>query len=454
MKQYTRHDAKIARDNRASVGREIRRHVNRSTHARVAAGRRDPIALLEQSSRGRLQDLVPIRYGRMLQSPFTFLRGSAAVMAHDLARTPATGVMAQLCGDCHLLNFGLFASPERQLVFDLNDFDETHPGPWEWDLKRLAASFVVAARDAGISDAKSRDIVAECARRYRECMERASHMAPLDVWYDKVEWRQVIAMAPDAKSRKFREQVALQAKRRIVDHLFPKITKVVDGKARLVDQPPLIYHVDAQDYAERVRHAFDAYRSSLSDDRRVLLDRYRLVDFALKVVGIGSVGTRCYVALLLSAEDHPLFLQFKEARTSVLEPYTQPCTYANQGQRVVMGQRLMQSTSDIFLGWSRDNGQDFYVRQLRDMKFSVPLDGFNAERLARYAHLCGWTLARSHARSADSATIAGYLGKSGQFDEALGKFAVAYADQTEKDHAALVKAVRSGRLQALRPDGS
>ncbi|MFO1312956.1 MAG: DUF2252 domain-containing protein [Burkholderiales bacterium] len=453
MKEHTRHDAKVARESRASVGRDLRKRVGRATHAKVAAGRRDPIALLEASSRGRVRDLVPIRYGRMLQSPFTFLRGSAAVMAHDLARTPSTGVQAQICGDCHLLNFGLFASPERQLVFDINDFDETHPGPWEWDLKRLAASFVVAARDAGISDAKARDIVVGCARAYRECMARVSHLAPLEVWYEKVEWQQVIEMAPDAKARKFREQVRDQAKRRIVDHLFPKITQVIDGKARLVDQPPLIFHVDAPDYEERVAHAFAAYRASLSDDRRVLLDRYRLVDFAVKVVGIGSVGTRCYIALLLSAEDHPLFLQFKEAVTSVLEPYTQRCTYGNQGQRVVMGQRLMQSTSDIFLGWSRDAGQDFYVRQLRDMKFSVPLDGFNAVRLARYAHLCGHTLARSHARSADAATVAGYLGKGDPFEEALATFAIAYADQTEKDHAALVKAVRSGRIHALRPEG-
>lgn len=452
MKEHTRHDAKVARDDRALAGRELRQSVARGAHATVATGRRDPIAILERSNRGRLAELVPIRYGRMVQSPFTFLRGSAAVMAYDLARTPVTGVLAQLCGDCHLLNFGLFASPERQLVFDINDFDETHPGPWEWDLKRLAASFVIAARDAGISDARARSIVAQCAHAYREWIERTSHMAPLDVWYEKIEWRKVVEMAPDAKARKFREQVEQAAKRRIVDHLFPKITKVVDGKARLVDQPPLLYHVDVPDIEARVKRAFAAYRASLSDDRRVLIDRYRLVDFALKVVGIGSVGTRCYVALLLSAEDHPLLLQFKEAVTSVLEPYTQPCSYANQGQRVVMGQRLMQSTSDIFLGWARGREADFYVRQLRDMKFSIPLDGFNAERLGRYASLCGWTLARSHARSADAAAIAGYLGKGDHFDKALAKFAVAYADQTEKDHATLVKAVRAGRVQALLPE--
>jgi uncharacterized protein (DUF2252 family) len=446
--------APVARtpEERRAAGKALRDSIRRQSHGnwKIASRDRDPIRLLIQSGRGRLQELMPIRYGRMVRSPFTFLRGAASVMAHDLARMPHTGLQVQACGDCHLLNFGLFATPERNLIFDLNDFDETHPGPWEWDLKRLVASFVVAGRDSQLSDAQARDAVLECARTYRDRMRGSSRMAPIDLWYDRLDMRTLIAEAPDAEARKFRERLAVQATRRVVEHLFPKITHRKDGQYRLVDQPPILFHVSEPDFEQRARAAMAAYRLTLSDDRRVLLDRYRLVDIALKVVGIGSVGTRCYIVLLISEREQPLLLQFKEAGRSVLEPYTARSVYENQGQRVVIGQRLMQSSSDIFLGWVRGKyGNDFYVRQLRDMKMSLPVDGLSAARLLRWANAAGRTLARAHARSGDATMLAGYLGRGDAFERAMVKFAFAYADQTERDHGALVKAVRAGRVEIL-----
>lgn len=413
--------------------------------------RRDPIDILEESNQDRLAELVPIRYGRMLASPFTFLRGSAALMAYDLANTPSTGLRIQACGDCHLLNFGLFATPERNLVFDINDFDETLPAPWEWDVKRLTASFAVAGRDNRFSGAENRAVVLECARAYREHLREYSRMSPLEVWYARLDVENLIAAAPNEKARKIRQRYADKARERIVENLFPKIANRAGGRHRLVDQPPLLFHLPEPDFEERVCEALSAYRESLSDERRVLLDRYRLEDFALKVVGIGSVGTRCFVGLFFDEENHPLMLQFKEACRSVLEPYCGKSRYDNQGQRVVIGQRLMQSASDIFLGWTRGRqGYDYFVRQLRDMKMSVPVEGgASAVQFKRYAEICGWTLARAHAKSGDAATISGYLGKGDTFDRAVGEFSMEYADQTEKDHAALMKAVRSGRVQAI-----
>jgi uncharacterized protein (DUF2252 family) len=440
---------------RETGGRALRDRVPRAAHGtwKPSRDRRDPVATLEKSSRGRLPELKPIRYGRMARSPFTFLRGSAAVMAADLAHTPGTGVRVQACGDCHLLNFGLFATPERSLVFDINDFDETHPGPWEWDLKRLAASIVVAARDNGLSESKGRDAVLECARAYRMHMAECTRKTPLDVWYEKLDFTAAIADAPDAASRKLRERIAAKARQRVVEYMFPKIAKMAGGQYRVVDQPPLLYHVAESDFADRAHAGLEAYRESLPDERRILLDRYRLVDFALKVVGIGSVGSRCYIALLMSDENHPLILQFKEAGRSVLEPYTQKCAYDNQGQRIVTGQRLMQSSSDIFLGWVRGKrGHDFYVRQMRDMKMSIPLEGLSAAHLNQYTDACGWTLARAHAKSGDPAMISSYLGKGDRFDRALAKFAVAYADQTERDHAGLLKAIRAGSVTILEEE--
>ena len=386
----------------------------------------------------------------MVRSPFTFFRGSAALMAYDLATTPITGIRVQACGDCHLLNFGVFATPERNLVFDLNDFDETLPAPWEWDIKRLVVSFLIAGRDNRLSDADGRDAVLECVRAYREHLRECSRMRPLEIWYQRLDAKAMIGAAPSAKERRFRQQIADRARERVTENLFPKIARAVGGRHRLVDQPPILFHVAEPGFAERVHEAAADYRNSLPDERRVLLDRYRLEDFALKVVGIGSVGTRCYIGLLFSEDGHPLILQFKEAVRSVLEPYAGKSAYNNQGQRVVVGQRLLQSSSDIFLGWVRGRrGYDFYVRQLRDMKMSMPVEGFSATRLKLYAEMCGWTLARAHAKAGDAATISGYLGKGDTFDQAMSDFAVAYADQTQKDHAALVKAVNSGRIQAL-----
>jgi uncharacterized protein (DUF2252 family) len=440
------------RSERLATGKALRAHVPRESHAEWKAPRRgrDPIAILEASNRGRLHELVPIRYGRMVRTPFTFLRGSAALMARDLATLPSTGIDVQACGDCHLLNFGTFATPERNLVFDLNDFDETLPAPWEWDVKRLVVSFQIAARNNRQSDAVGRRAVLECVRAYREHLRECSKMRPLEVWYKRMDAKALIDGAPNASERKFRQQIARRARERVLENLFPKITTLVGGRHRIVDQPPILFHVAEPDFAARVEEGLADYRKTLSDDRRVLLDRYRLEDCALKVVGIGSVGTRCYIGLMFSEDGHPLILQFKEAVRSVLEPYAGKSVHENQGQRVVAGQRLMQSSSDIFLGWVRGRrGYDFYVRQLRDMKMSMPVDGFNPGQLMLYARMCGWTLARAHAKSGDAATISGYLGKSDVFDRALAKFALAYADQIQKDHAALVNAIRRGRVKAL-----
>lgn len=441
-----------SREERINAGRLLRERVPRTSHAAwlPPAKHRDPIAILEQSNEDRLQELVPIRYGRMLRSPFTFLRGSAALMAHDLATTPNTGIRVQACGDCHLLNFGLFATPERNLVFDLNDFDETLPAPWEWDIKRLAASFTVCGRDGRLPDAQSRDAAVACVRAYRENLREYSKMSPLEVWYSRMDTQQLIDLAPDEKVKKIRQQLFDKARERVGESVFPKIAQQVGGRSRIVDQPPILYHVADPEFMDKVREGLADYRETLSDERRVLLDRYRLEDAALKVVGIGSVGTRCFIGLFFSEENHPLILQFKESCHSVLAPYAGKSQYENQGQRVVMGQRLMQSSSDIFLGWTRGRaGRDFFVRQLRDMKMSAPVEGISAAQLKRYAGLCGSVLARAHAKSGDAATISGYMGKGDTFDEALGDFALAYASQTEQDYAALVKAVNSGRLEAL-----
>ena len=441
-----------SREERIQIGKSLRERLPRSSHAiwHPPAAGREPIEIIEASNQGRLQELIPIRYGRMLRSPFTFLRGSAALMAYDLATTPKTDIIVQACGDCHLLNFGFFATPERNLVFDINDFDETLPAPWEWDLKRLVVSFVIAGRDSDLSDQESKAAAIDCARSYREHLREYSRLSPLEIWYTRIGVEQAIEMAPDEKTRKIREQMMAKARERIIEHLYPKIVTQTGGRNRFVDQPPILYHVNEPDWETLVREGLEDYRQSLPEERRVLFDRYQLEDFALKVVGIGSVGTRCYIALFFSEDNHPLILQVKEACPSVLEPYTAKSQYENQGQRVVTGQRLMQSSSDIFLGWTQGRrGKDFYLRQLRDMKFSLPIEGVSAVQLQRYAEFCGWTLARAHAKSGDAATISGYLGKGDQFDLAMGEFAIAYAEQTERDHAALVEAVKTGRVEAL-----
>ncbi|MFN6233227.1 DUF2252 domain-containing protein, partial [Microcystis sp.] len=356
-----------SREERIQIGKSLRERLPRSSHAiwQPPAAGREPIEIIEASNQGRLQELIPIRYGRMLRSPFTFLRGSAALMAYDLATTPKTDIIVQACGDCHLLNFGFFATPERNLVFDINDFDETLPAPWEWDLKRLVVSFVIAGRDSDLSDRESKAAAIDCARSYREHLREYSRLSPLEVWYTRIGVEQVLEMAPDEKTRKIREQMMTKARERIIEHLYPKIVTQSGGRNRFVDQPPILYHVNEPDWETLVREGLEDYRQSLPEERRVLFDRYQLEDFALKVVGIGSVGTRCYIALLFSEDNHPLILQVKEACPSVLEPYTAKSQYENQGQRVVTGQRLMQSSSDIFLGWTQGRrGNNFYLRQL------------------------------------------------------------------------------------------
>jgi len=435
---------------RMESGKKRRSEVPRSSHAvcRVAPDRADPIALLEESNQPRLRHLVPIRYGRMLASPFTFLRGSPVVMAHDLAETPVSGIRVQACGDAHLMNFGVYASPERNLLFDLNDFDETLPGPWEWDLKRLAASCVVAGRSHGITGRDCVDAARAAARSYRRRIGEYGGMRLLDVWYSRVDAQTVL----DVVSRSSRKELAKdleKARRRTSLQALSKLTSVVDGHLRIVESPPLVCHVHEQGVREGLRRVFRGYYASLSDDRRALVERYRFVDVSLKVVGVGSVGTRCYVMLLdASHSEDPLFLQIKEALPSVLEPHAGPSRYRNHGRRVVVGQHLMQASSDIFLGWSSDGERHYYVRQLRDMKGSADLLTMNGSDLIQYAQLCGWVLARAHARSGDAAAIAGYLGNSEVFDDAVASFADAYADQTEKDYETLKAAVQSGRIPA------
>lgn len=445
-----------SRDERIAAGKQLREQLPRQQHGKWQASndRRDPVEILEKSNQGRIPELVPIRYGRMLHSPFTFLRGSAGLMACDLASQPNTAIHLQICGDCHLLNFGMFATPERNLVFDINDFDETLPAPWEWDVKRLAVSFVVAGRDQGLSEDDCRDSAQECARAYREELRKYSKMSPVEVWYTRLDLEKLIEEAPDEKTRRRREDLAERARERVIENMFPEIVAQAGGRYRFVDQPPLLYHVDnLPDLRERWLDGLAAYRDTLSDDRKILYDRYRFEDAAQKVVGIGSIGTRCGVALFFSEENHPLILQVKEAGRSVLEPYVQKCRYENQGQRVVIGQRLMQSSSDIFLGWARGrSGADFYIRQLRDMKLSVPVEGASASDLARYAGICGSVLARAHAKSGDSATISGYLGKGDQFDNAIAQLASSYADQNELDYKRLLEAERKGHIRALREE--
>jgi uncharacterized protein (DUF2252 family) len=435
---------------RLAMGKACRRQVPRSSHAdwKPPANRPDPIDLLEMSNRSRLPHLVPIRHGRMLESPFTFLRGAPGVMAHDLASTPITGFRAQLCGDAHLRNFGVYASPERHLLFDINDFDETLPGPWEWDLKRLAASFFVVARCNGFREAACMEAARTCGRLYRQRMREYSAMGVLDVWYSQVNAETALQVFGRGGRQALARELE-KARRRIGPLGLAKFTRMIGGRLQLIEDPPILTHLHDDRLSEWLRKMFRDYLSSLAEERRQLLQRYRFLDFALKVVGVGSVGTRCYVVLLDSSHyGDPLLLQAKEAQASVLEPYAGRSPYRNHGHRVVLGQRLIQAASDIFLGWSSIAGHDCYFRILRDMKAVAPIAAMSPADLCDYAELCGWVLARAHARSGDPAQIAGYLGKGEIFDEALAAFAKAYADQTEQDYQALVAAVKAGRIHA------
>lgn len=445
---------KRSRTDRKADGKAMRLAVPLASHAawQAPAHRRDPVELLIESGVGRVPELLPIRYGRMLQSPFTFYRGAAAIMTADLAGLPKTGIQVQACGDCHLVNFGSFATPERRQIFGINDFDETLPAPWEWDIKRLVASFIVAGRNNGFTTDESREAALACVRSYREQMRGFSKMQALDVWYFSIDMDTVLeTIEDDIAKERAKKRFSKARNRDVMDEDFPSMVTFENGEHRIRDNPPLIYHLQTEEATAvnaRVREAFDRYRDTLADDRRVLLDRYEFKDIAMKVVGVGSVGTRCSIALLMGGAEEPLFLQVKEARTSVLEPYAGRSEYANHGERVVMGQRLMLSASDIFLGWVEGKeGNHFYVRQLRDMKLKPLVELFTPSVMAQYAELCGWTLAHAHARSGDAAKIAGYLGKKDDFDEALADFAEAYADQNERDYKALQRAVHEGRLE-------
>jgi uncharacterized protein (DUF2252 family) len=437
---------------RMKAGKALREKVSRTSHAKwtPAVGRPDPIEVLQQSDRGRLPELLPIRYGRMRQSPFAYFRGSAAVMAWDLSKTPATGIRVQACGDCHAANFGGFASPERQLLFDIDDFDETLQAPWEWDVKRLAASVVLASREMGFGRGRCEDAVLTMALSYREQMREYARMRNLEIWYSRMDAEVFIKEAKTAAAKKRWKEVEDKARLQTAEHIFPKIADVINGRTRIVDHPPLIYHSRESDIMQKhVTQMFRAYRETLPAERRVILDRYHIIDVARKVVGVGSVGTRCAVALLMAGEHDPMLLQFKEALPSVLEPYAGKSRYVNHGERVVTGQRMLQSASDVFLGWTHDaEGRSYYFRQLRDMKMKIDLENMTRGDWLEYVEICGWTLARAHARTGDAAKIGGYLGRSEKFDVALAKFADSYADQAERDHAALVKAIRAGRLKA------
>jgi uncharacterized protein (DUF2252 family) len=445
--------SRSSRSERSERGRALRTQCPRSGHAAWSARQDsiDVVGLIEESNAGRIPGLIPVRYERMARSPFTFLRGSAILQARDLSTTPVTGTTVQLCGDCHVLNFGGFATPERNLVFDINDFDETFPGPWEWDLKRLATSAVLAARDRGFAKAVARDAARGAVESYRVHMAQYATLPTLDVWYARIGFAdlEVFFKRNAAISGDLRE-AENYARVRTSEAAFLKLTTVRDGQLAIVDNPPLIYHVPSRPEAAEafVRDFFGRYRHSLSADRRQLFDRYEMQDMAVKVVGIGSVGTRCAVALLLSDATDPLFLQIKEARRSVLEPPSAPEErFAHQGERVVNGQRLLQAASDIFLGWAEIPGAgEYYVRQLRDMKVSVDVERLTASALIDYSVICGWALARAHAKAGDAATIAGYLGQGDVFDRAVARYAVAYADQVERDFERFTAAIRAGRI--------
>lgn len=453
------------REQRVALGKAARASVPRSRHAELPMdGRVDPIALIEDQVRERIAELIPVRYGRMVESPFAFYRGAAVIMASDLSRTPHSGLRAQLCGDAHLGNFGMFATPERNHILDATDFDETLPGPWEWDVKRLATSFEIAGRADGFSADDRRAIVLEASRAYRRGMIAFAARTNLDVWYARLDVDRAMAEYEGelgTRELKRKRKAVARARTRDSEHAFERLTRVAGTERRLVSNPPVIVPMDElhggaqrRRFEDEVRGMFRRYRASLPNDRRELLEQFRLVDLARKVVGVGSVGTRCWVALLLGVDrEDPLFLQIKEAQPSVLERFVGRSRYANSGQRVVAGQRLMQSASDIFLGWGRAGSlegvaRDYYFRQLRDWKGSFVIEDMSPAAMKVYARMCGWTLARAHARSGDRVAIAAYLGKGPAFDEAVASFADAYADVNERDHEALLRAVRAGRIKA------
>lgn len=436
------------RPERREDGRSRRARAPRSSHAEQIAppDRPDPVALLAEQHTARLPDLVPVRVARMAESPFAFLRGSAIVMAADLAATPTSGLTVQACGDAHLANFGGFASPERREVFDLNDFDETLVGPWEWDVKRLAASAMVAARDLGMGDEVGRAAVRSAIGAYRDAMRSAAELPVLDLWYAQVEIERDLLPRLSGRARRTTEQALEKMRRRNSQQMLPKLTELTDAGPRIIENPPLVTHegmtVEETEAAAGFVHR---YMETLPEERHVLLKRFRFVDAARKVVGVGSVGTRCFVVLLMAPDGEPLFLQIKEAPPSVLETWCGPFD-GSGGKRVVVGQREIQTASDVFLGWADLPGHDFYIRQLRDMKVSADLTRVRPEGLSTYLRICGAVLARAHARTGDPVAISGYLGSGEVFVDAISAWAEAYADQTAADHARLLAAVAAGEL--------
>jgi uncharacterized protein (DUF2252 family) len=444
----------VSADERRALGKALRDATPRAAHGgwKPHEDRRDPIELLHESNDDRIPALIPIRFGRMAQSPFAFYRGSAAIMSADLASTPISGVRVQACGDAHLMNFGGFATPERNIFFDINDFDETLPAPWEWDVKRLATSIVIAAGHINLPDSEAARAATASVCSYREKMADYASMRALDVWYDRIDLDSVLKVMPSGQEvERVRQRVEQARRKSLPESLFPKLVEHYGSAPKIKDEPPLIFHPSEQQapgiksgYAE----ALEGYRKSLPEHVRTLFDRFHLFDLAIKVVGVGSVGTFCALGLFMAADDDPIFLQVKEARKSVLEPYAGKSLHKNQGERVVAGQRLMQSASDIFLGWTRgQNGRDYYFRQLRDAKISPILEDWDQAMLREYGKLCAWALARAHARSGDPARIAGYLGSNTTFDDAACEFAVEYSDQNLRDYRAFLKAMREGRIE-------
>jgi len=453
----------LSADERGAKGKALRDTVPRASHAgwKPHKGRRDPVELLLETNEGRVAVLIPIRFGRMSASPFAFYRGSAALMAADLATTPTSGIRVQACGDAHLMNFGGFATPERNVIFDINDLDETLPAPFEWDLKRLAASVVIAAQHLELLNSDATSVAMDVVREYRARMSNYATMRALDVWYDKIDLQRYEDRTGDPKvveemRKRVAERIEAETGKSAPDHLYPKLVSQEGAKPRIKDEPPLIFHPTAEmapglksGYAEAVA----AYRETLPAHVRVLFDRFHFLDLAMKVVGVGSVGTMCSVGLFMAADNDPLFLQVKEARASVLEPYAGKSLYPNHGQRVVEGQRLMQTASDVFLGWMRGkNGRDFYLRQLRDMKLSAIIEDWDTKMLRQYARMCAHALARAHARSGDAAMISGYMGAGQIFDDAVGEFAVEYSAQNRNDYRAAVRAIRDGRIKVIVED--
>jgi uncharacterized protein (DUF2252 family) len=455
---------RLSADERIARGKSARAKVSRSSHGvwEPPSDRTSPVDLLERQAKTRIPELVPIRHGRMLASPFSYFRGAALPMASDLATTPSSGLSAQICGDAHLCNFGVFGSPERHLFFDVNDFDETAPGPWEWDVKRLAASLEIAGRDNGFGEKARKSVVRAAVRSYREAMLEFAQVPMLEVWYAHLD---VDELLPRFHSSLDRTQTPAVwkaiSKARAHDSVqaFSKLAEVVDGQCRILHQPPLITPVedlaegiDPEAVLETMDGFINSYRDTLRGEQRSLLERYRFAHVARKVVGVGSVGTEAWILLLLDDHDAPLFLQVKEADVSVIEEFTSKSVFSNHGQRVVAGQLLMQAASDIFLGWERftwlDQERDYYIRQLRDWKGSADIEGMTRAGMELWGRMCGWTLARAHARSGDRVAIAAYLGKSDSFERAIGKFSAAYADQNELDYQAMAEAVASGRLAA------